>query len=196
MRQEGGIGKRSWIAGAAAIALTLVSGGCTDGGQGNGVAGDTDAVAGGVEGAPQYLPKIPVLIRHGEGTPDTRLSIELAAEPHQQEKGLMHRTDLSQGEGMLFPMLPPRMPSFWMKDTPTSLDLVFIRPDGGVAKIVARAKPNDPTPLFADVPVAAVLELRGGDAASLGLDEGDRVSWGACTQGGQKLAIAVDNFCP
>ncbi len=174
------------------VCLGLMSGGCSDKSeeQGNAVAVEaaTDAA--------QHLPKVPLLVRHGDGAADSRLSVELASEPDQQEKGLMHRTDLKPGEGMLFPMLPPRNPSFWMKDTPIPLDLVFIRPDGGVAKIVARAKPNDPTPLFADVPVAGVLELRGGDAAALGIGEGDTVNWGACAGENGSVATKPDNFCP
>ncbi len=144
----------------------------------------------------QHLPSVSVLVRHGDGAPDTRLSIELALTSDQQEKGLMHRTDLGPGEGMLFPVLPPRTPSFWMKDTPVPLDLVFIRPDGGVAKVAERARPNDPTPIFADVPVAGVLELRGGEAASLGIGEGDHVSWGDCTEEAGAVAAKPDNFCP
>lgn len=162
-----------------------------------------DACSGGVpadgdppSGTAQHLPAIPVLIRHGDGAADTRLSIELALSPGQQEKGLMHRSDLKRGEGMLFPMLPPRTPSFWMKDTPVPLDLIFIRPDGGIAKIAARARPNDPAPIFADVPVAAVLELRGGEAAALGIGEDDHVSWGACTSAVDAVAVKPENFCP
>lgn len=158
--------------------------------------GGTPAKGDPPSGAAQHLPVVPVLIRHGDGAPDTRLSIELALEPDQQEKGLMHRGDLGPGEGMLFPMLPPRRPSFWMKNTPLALDLLFVRPDGGIAKIVARARPDDPTPLFADVPVAGVLELRGGDAALLGIEEGDRVSWGDCTADPRVISAKPGNFCP
>jgi len=147
-------------------------------------------------GTAQHLPSVPVLIRHDGGAPATRLSIELALTRDQQEKGLMHRTDLRPGEGMLFPVLPPRTPSFWMKDTPVPLDLVFIRPDGIVAKVAARARPNDPAPIFADVPVAGVLELRGGEAAALGIGEGDHVSWGDCTQETGIVAAKPENFCP
>lgn len=148
-------------------------------------------------GEAQHLPTVPLLIRHGELAPDRRLTVEVALTPQQQEKGLMHRTDLGAGEGMLFPMAPPRMPSFWMKDTPLSLDLVFIRTDGTIARIVAGAKPNDPTPLFAEVPVAGVLELRGGEAKRLALDEGDRISWGECTRQPQpRPVVTAENFCP
>lgn len=146
---------------------------------------------------PQHLATVPLVIRHGELAPDRQLAIEIALTPQQQEKGLMHRTDLRAGEGMLFPMVPARMPSFWMKDTPLSLDLVFIRTDGGIARIIAGAKPNDPTPLFAEVPVAGVLELRGGEAKRLALDEGDRISWGECTGESQpRSVVAAENFCP
>ncbi len=140
---------------------------------------------------------IAVVIRHGEQKPDTRLSVELALTPEQQEQGLQHRTDLKQGQGMLFPMVPPRTPSFWMKDTPMSLDLVFIRTDGSVGKIVANAKPNDETPLFPDMPVSGVLELAGGSAAALGIDASDRVNWGACAgEAGPSPVAEAENFCP
>lgn len=145
---------------------------------------------------PQSLEKVPVRVRHGGGAADTRLSIELALTPEQQEKGLMHRARLAPGEGMLFPFLPPRSVSFWMKDTLVPLDLLFIAPDGRIARIAAGAKPQDLSPLFADVPVAAVLELGGGQARALGIGEGDRVNWGSCVaQPGRKTAEAA-NFCP
>lgn len=145
----------------------------------------------------QHLTKVPVVIRHQDGRVPTRLSIELALTKQQQERGLMLRTNLKPGDGMLFPMLPARMPAFWMKDTPTSLDLIFIRMDGGIARIIVDTKPNDRTPLFAEEPVAGVLELRGGDAARLGIAEGDRVLWGLCAQEAEaKPSAQADSFCP
>ncbi|MGD9812025.1 MAG: DUF192 domain-containing protein [Sphingobium sp.] len=145
----------------------------------------------------QHLRKIPLVVRHGDGAPDTRLQIEVALTPEQQERGLMHRTDLKPGDGMLFPMMPPRTPSFWMKDTPTPLDVVFVGTDGEIEQVVARAKPNDKTPLFVDVPVSGVFELRGGDAKAFGISEGDIVNWGDCSSPSHP-AVALDqlNFCP
>jgi uncharacterized membrane protein (UPF0127 family) len=63
-----------------------------------------------------------------------------------------------------------------MKNTLIPLDMVFIRADGTIARI-ATAKPLDETPVPAGEPVAAVLEIRGGGAAELGIREGDRVEW-------------------
>ncbi len=109
----------------------------------------------------------------------------------------MHRTDLKPGDGMLFPMIPARMPNFWMKDTPTALDLLFIAMDGRVVRIIPNAKPNDRTPLFAEQPVAGVLELRGGDVQRLGIKEGDEVAWGECAMDtAREPSAEPDNFCP
>ena len=63
-----------------------------------------------------------------------------------------------------------------MKDTLIPLDLIFIRADGTIARI-ATATPLDETPVPAGEPVVAVLELRGGRAAELGIRPGDRVEW-------------------
>lgn len=148
------------------------------------------------KGTPQHLAKVPLLVRHGDGTADTRLSIEIALTAQEQERGLMYRTDLKPGEGMIFPMLPARLPNFWMKNTPTPLDLVFIRTDGSIERI-AHGKANDLTPLFVEIPVAGVLELRGGDAKRLGIDESDRIFWGTCTTTANARAISqAANFCP
>ena len=83
---------------------------------------------------------------------------------------------LAGDRGMIFPYDPPADVSFWMKNTLIPLDIIFIRADGTIVRIT-RAKALDETPLPAGEPIAAVLEIRGGRAAELGLSEGDTVSW-------------------
>ncbi|MGE4429404.1 MAG: DUF192 domain-containing protein [Sphingobium sp.] len=148
------------------------------------------------DGRAQHLDTVPLIVRHRNGDAETALKVEIALTQAQQEKGLMHRTALNRGEGMLFPILPPRNVSFWMKGTRIPLDLLFIQPDGRIARVAARAKPGDLSPIFADVPVAAVLELRGGDALALGIEEGDRVRWGACAHRKGVPVAQAENFCP
>ena len=65
---------------------------------------------------------------------------------------------------------------FWMKDTLIPLDMVFIRADGTIARI-ANATPLSLETVLSDEPVGAVLELRGGRTAELGIRSGDRVDW-------------------
>ena len=79
-------------------------------------------------------------------------------------------------QGMIFPYDPPQDVSFWMKNTLIRLDMLFIRADGTIARIVT-AKALDETPVPGGEPIAAVLELRGGRAGELGIREGDKVEW-------------------
>ncbi|MGK3922265.1 DUF192 domain-containing protein, partial [Enterococcus faecium] len=67
--------------------------------------------------------------------------------------------------------------SFWMKNTPTPLDIVFIRADGTIATIAENAVPYSETPIPSGEPVAAVLELVGGRTSELGIAAGDKVDW-------------------
>ena len=103
--------------------------------------------------------------------------VEVARTPEEQARGLMYRTSLAEDRGMIFPMVPPRFASFWMKNTYIPLDLIFIRADGSIARIAANAVPEDLSPIGSGEPVAAVLEIGGGGAARHGIVEGDRVSW-------------------
>ena len=88
----------------------------------------------------------------------------------------MFRRALGANEGMLFPFDPPRPASFWMRNTLIPLDLIFIRPDGTIAR-VATGVPESETQIMVEEPLTAVLEIPGGRAAELGITTADRVSW-------------------
>ncbi|MBB4154681.1 hypothetical protein GGQ80_002597 [Sphingomonas jinjuensis] len=109
-------------------------------------------------------------------------SVERARTPEEQARGLMYRTDLTPNGGMLFYPYPaagggPQVANFWMKNTPTPLDIIFIRADGTIARIAENTVPFSEDPVTSNEPVAAVLEIVGGRAAELGIGEGDKVSW-------------------
>ena len=106
-----------------------------------------------------------------------RFTVQIAATEEQQERGLMFYRSLGPDQGMIFPYNPPQEVSFWMENTLIPLDIIFIRPDGTIARIT-NAKPLDRTPLPSGATIGAVLEIRGGRAAELGIREGDKVDWG------------------
>jgi len=104
-------------------------------------------------------------------------TVEMARTEAQQEQGLMNRRALAPDAGMLFPFDPPRPASFWMRNTLIPLDMIFIRPDGTIARIAANTVPLSETPIAVPEPMTAVLEIAGGRAAQLGIHEGDRATW-------------------
>lgn len=108
-----------------------------------------------------------------------RFAVWIADTPQRQEQGLMFVRDLPAAQGMLFPQPAPQVANFWMKNTYLPLDMIFVGADGRIAKIIANAHPFSLDVLSSDVPVIAVLEIRGGEAHLLGIDVGDRVSWKA-----------------
>lgn len=155
---------RASIAGA----LLLLAGACTGGASHDDLTAEEKARG-----------IVPVTIRTQNAT--HRFKAEPARTPEAQQRGLMFRTDLTEKSAMLFFPYPadgsgPREASFWMKDTPTALDIVFIRPDGVIANI-ERGEPFVEAPVTSTEPVGAVLEVKAGVAEKLGIAAGDRVSW-------------------
>ena len=104
-------------------------------------------------------------------------TVELAQTPEQQAQGLMNRRSLAPDRGMLFPREPAGDASFWMKNTLIPLDIIFIRPDGTIARIAENTVPMSLEPIPSLEPVSAVLEIAGGRSAELGIKPGDRVVW-------------------
>jgi uncharacterized protein len=102
-------------------------------------------------------------------------AIELARTPQQQELGLMFRPSISPDAGMLFDFGETRPATFWMKNTLISLDMLFITSDGHVADIHEHAEPLSEDVIRSQVPVRAVLEVKGDTVEQLGIRVGDIV---------------------
>jgi uncharacterized membrane protein (UPF0127 family) len=158
---------RAVAAALAAIALPFAAAGCS-------TATNTASAA-----AEQGT--IPVTITTAAGKKHV-FTVEVARTPAEQERGLMYRTDIAKDGGMIFTPYPaeggpPREASFWMKNTPSSLDIIYIRADGTIARIAENTVPFSEMPIASGEPVAAVLEILGGRAAELGIGQDDRVSW-------------------
>ncbi len=99
------------------------------------------------------------------------LLLELAQRPDQRARGLKYRPDLPHDYGMLF-IFPDAQPrQFWMQDTPSPLDIIFIREDN-VVDSIREGTPYSERTLPSDGPVKFVLELRQGLAEDYGLSPG------------------------
>src|SRR5215470_12074088 len=62
-------------------------------------------------------------------------SIEVAVTTEERAKGLMDRKQVPEGYGMLFDFKWEQPVTMWMKNTYVSLDMIFIREDGRIARI-------------------------------------------------------------
>jgi uncharacterized membrane protein (UPF0127 family) len=122
-----------------------------------------------------YFPRATLTIS-ARGRVD-RFRVWIADTRARQAQGLMFVRELPADEGMIFPMRPPEVAQFWMKNTYIPLDMLFVAPDGRIEKIIAHAKPFSLAVLSSGAPVEAVVEIRGGEARKLGITVGARVSW-------------------
>ena len=77
--------------------------------------------------------------------------------------------------GMLFVFDSEQLHGFWMKNTPTALDIAYMRADGTIVKIHTMA-PFD-TSIYPSVePAQFALEVLAGTFADLGIAEGDKAT--------------------
>jgi hypothetical protein len=121
---------------------------------------------------PQHLPIAAFFEIDGQ-----RIDLEVARTDKEQAKGLQFRENLPSDRGMLFPVEPATTVELWMKDVNVPLDMIFLR-DGLVVEIAEQVPPCDisPCPLYGpDEEVDVVVEIFGGEAERLGIEEGDRI---------------------
>lgn len=142
----------------------------------NGDAKTAGCVAGADRGqSPAGLKQVTLCITSGAKT--RAFTVEVAGTVAEQAKGLMFRTELADNAGMIFPFPQPRPASFWMKNTVIPLDIIFVRSNGTIESIAENTVPYSTDSVVSGEPVAAVLELRGGLTAELGIAAGDKVVW-------------------
>ena len=103
-------------------------------------------------------------------------SVEIAQNDAERAKGLMYRKELPEGQGMLFDFQHEQEVGFWMENTYISLDMIFIRADGRILRIVENTEPLSTRIIPSGGPVRGVLEVIAGTAHKLGIVAGDRVA--------------------
>lgn len=106
-----------------------------------------------------------------------RVEVEVAATPEARSRGMMWRTELAAGKGMLFLFPEEEVQSFWMRNTLIPLDMIFITTGMKVAGIVERAEPRTFTQRTVGVPSQFVLEVPGGWSQSVGVTKGSAVEF-------------------
>jgi uncharacterized membrane protein (UPF0127 family) len=119
------------------------------------------------------LPRDIVLVEAGGS--QYRFEVEVADDPAERAEGLMYRESLADNAGMLFLYPKPQPVQFWMKNTPLSLDIVFVRADGTIAHIAESTIPMSEDLIPSGEPVRAVLEVKAGTMRQLGVTAGDRL---------------------
>ncbi|WP_414662305.1 DUF192 domain-containing protein [Horticoccus sp. 23ND18S-11] len=70
-------------------------------------------------------------IQVGERT----VRMQLAVRPDEMQRGLMERRDLARDDGMIFIYEKPQQMSFWMRNTPTPLDIGFYNSEGVLEEV-------------------------------------------------------------
>ena len=127
-----------------------------------------------ITGAQAELPKEKLVIVTRDGKKN-EFNVEMALTPQQQETGLMFRKVIPADGGMLFDWGSPRDSMMWMRNTVSSLDMVFINQDGTIRHIAENTTPESLATIDSGGPVRATLELAAGTARRLGIHVGDKV---------------------
>ena len=104
-----------------------------------------------------------------------RFMVEIADDDVERQRGLMEREPLADDRGMLFQFPDVAERGFWMRNTPSPLDIIYIDPRGRIVSIARNATPQSDAVIPSNGPASGVLELRAGRADEIGAKPGDRV---------------------
>ena len=102
------------------------------------------------------------------------IKAEMAVTDEQRQIGLMHRSAMPAGEGMLFIFEQPGVQCFWMRNTLIPLSAAFLDDEGRIVNI-EDMKPQTEDSHCSKKPVRFVLEMNQGWFAKKGLSAGSRI---------------------
>ena len=113
------------------------------------------------------------------------ITVQVALTQPEQRKGLMYRTELADGEGMIFVNRSADRQSYWMNHVPIPLSIGFIEPDGTLNE-VRRMLPNDTrSTISSSTDIQFVLEMNDGWFERHGVKAGAKLDM-------KKLAAALE----
>ena len=104
-----------------------------------------------------------------------KFNVEIADNNETRSKGFMWRENIPDGTGMLFVWKKEAYRNFWMKNTPTSLDILFFDGDGKFLNVVEKTKPFSLDNIQSSEPSQYVLELIAGSSKIYNIYSGSQI---------------------
>ena len=120
----------------------------------------------------QAQPQVTIATTEGR---EFTFQVEVADTATKRELGLQYRRDLAADRGMIFLFPVESVHSFWMKNTPIPLDMIFIAKDRKIVGIVEQAVPFSTESRSVAGASQFVLEINGGLAKRYGIKAGDSI---------------------
>lgn len=111
------------------------------------------------------------------GEPIATIEIEIADTDSSRQRGLMQRTSMDEGTGMLFIFPTSDYQSFWMANTQMSLDMMFVDSDSTIVEIHKYTRPLSAENIGGSRLSRFVVEVPAGYTDTRGIVEGDRIRW-------------------
>ena len=102
-------------------------------------------------------------------------TVEIADNDETRSIGLMERENIPLGTGMLFIWEEEAYRNFWMKNTPSSLDILFFDGNGNFLNVAENTEPFSLKNIQSSKPSQYVLELFAGSSKLYNLYMGSRI---------------------
>ena len=104
-----------------------------------------------------------------------KFTVEVADNDKLRSLGFMGRTDIPEGTGMLFIWNDEAYRNFWMKNTPSSLDIIFFDKNGYFINVQENTIPYSLDNITSLKPSKYVLELIAGSSKKFKLYNHSRI---------------------
>jgi uncharacterized membrane protein (UPF0127 family) len=122
---------------------------------------------------------------------DKPVRMQLAVREDEMQRGLMERRDLGPDDGMLFVYARPQRMSFWMRNTPTPLDIGFFDQTGTLMEIYQLHPFDENSVSSQSGQLALALEMNQGWFRQSGVKPGARLDMKAVA-----VALKARGFRP
>lgn len=106
-----------------------------------------------------------------------KIKVAVARTPDERNQGLMGVTKLKMDNGMLFVFEKEQELSFWMANTPLSLDIIFVNADFKIVRIHTETEPFTTKQYESSKPAKYVIEVNGGFCVDNDILDGTEVGF-------------------
>lgn len=113
-----------------------------------------------------------VQFTNSNGDNISTVKVAIADDDASRSEGLMDVQDLPSDAGMLFIFENDEPRSFWMANTPLSLDIIYANSDYEIVRIHRNTPPYSNDNFLSDAPAKYVVEVNAGYTVSNDITEG------------------------